>query len=459
MNSPAPNKTMPASTLLHQLHAECGQSIWIDHLSRDWLERGQLEKWVQNGCRGVTSNPTIFEKSLTSEDAYDADLSRILAEKSSATGSATGSAMGSAVGSATDSGTSNVASRASGRVAGGDTLHTSQPADTREADILSADIESAYWDLVVHDVSVAATELRKVFDTSHGLDGHVSVEVSPALANSADETVAAATALRQRFEHPNIYIKVPATPAGVQTIGPLMRQGVNLNLTLIFSLERYRQVALAYIEALESIEGDLNQYTGVASFFISRVDTMVDAQIVAQQGNAAVAQQSNTAQGNSELLACGKTAIAQAKLAYEIFQQTFSGNRWEKLLARGANPQRPLWASTSTKNPDYPETLYVDSLIGANTVNTLPEATARAFMSNASSSTGNNIQSYKIQCHTITQDVPEAHKLWEQLAISGINMSEVSEILEQQGLTAFEASFNKALEALANKADLLVTQA
>lgn len=372
---------------LQTLHADFGQSIWIDHLSRSWLRDGGLKSWIERGCRGITSNPTIFEKCLSSEDAYDADLADLLSEGTS--------------------------------------------------------LEDAYWHLVADDVATAAEQLSSVYAQSNGEDGFVSVEISPHLARDTEATIAAAKDLRSRFAAENIYIKVPGTEEGVKAIGPLITSGINLNITLIFSLERYRQVATAYIEALEDMalsgksagSDALAGVAGVASFFISRIDTEADSRL--------------DALGDAEYrdAECqGKAAIAQAKLAYQAFRELFSGPRWERMAALGARPQRPLWASTSTKNPAYPDTLYVDNLIGPSTVNTLPEATADAY------------DDHGALARTIDADMESAHAFWQLLPDIGIDMLEVADLLEEQGLEAFSTSFENALSALHEKAEALKSE-
>ena len=378
---------------LATLHSDFNQSIWIDHLSRTWLADGSLKAWISRGCRGITSNPTIFEKCLTAEDAYDADLSKLLAE--------------------------------------------------------GVSVENAYWHLVADDVAEAAEQLADVHAKSNGEDGFVSVEVSPQLARDTEATIAAAKDLRSRFAAENIYIKVPATEEGVKAMVPLITGGINLNITLIFSLERYRQVAEAYIEALEELalankssnkspdNSSLAGVAGVASFFVSRVDTEVDSRLNALSNT----EHSNSARSNAEHQ--GKAAIAQAKLAYQIFQELFSGPRWNRLAALGARPQRPLWASTSTKNPVYPDTLYVDNLIGPHTVNTLPETTANAF------------DDHGTPARTIDADLESAQTFWHSLPQTCIDMTDVATQLEDQGLNAFSTSFENALAALESKAKTL----
>ena len=378
---------------LETLHSDFNQSIWIDHLSRTWLADGSLKAWISRGCRGITSNPTIFEKCLTAEDAYDADLSKLLAQ--------------------------------------------------------GVSVEDAYWHLAADDVAEAAEQLADVHAQSNGEDGFVSVEVSPQLARDTEATIAAAKDLRSRFAAENIYIKVPATEEGVKAMVPLITGGINLNITLIFSLERYRQVAEAYIEALEELalankssnkspsSSTLAGVAGVASFFVSRVDTEVDSRLI-DNGNT---KNSNSQHPNSAHQ--GKAAIAQAKLAYQTFQELFSGPRWDRLAAQGARPQRPLWASTSTKNPAYSDTLYVDNLIGPHTVNTLPEPTANAF------------DDHGTPARTIDTDLESTQAFWHSLPQAGIDMTEVAELLEHQGLAAFTTSFENALTALESKAKTL----
>lgn len=370
---------------LSRLHEQFGQSIWIDHLSRGWLEQGCLDQWIRRGCRGVTSNPTIFEKAFAGEKSYDLDLKRL---------------MGGSV---------------------------------------SMSVEQAYWEMVAHDVTLASQKLLPVHQASQGSDGFVSVEVNPALANDTEATISEAIALRQRFDGDNVLIKVPATKAGVAAMGPLISQGINLNITLIFSLERYREVAEAYIAAVEDLaQGDqpaqAAKAVGVASFFVSRVDTEVDARLEKLARDA----------GDKPLPQPGQAAVAQAKLAYEIFVNLFTSPRWQKLTVMGARPQRPLWASTSTKNPAYKDTLYVDSLIGPNTVNTLPESTAEAF------------DDHGRPDNTVTAGIEQCHQLWQDLASCGVDMDDVAKTLERQGLESFAKSFDQALDALKLKSEMLI---
>ena len=356
---------------LVELHEVGRQSPWLDNLKRSWITGGELARWVERGCRGITSNPTIFQKAMTSGDAYDGDLAEL--------------------------------------AAGG------------------AGTEESYWHLVTSDISAALSVLRPLHDASGGTDGYVSVEVAPELAHDAAATVGAARELHARIDAPNLYVKVPATSAGVEALRTLTSEGHSINVTLIFSLPRYEEVIEAYLSGLESRAGDLSDISGVASFFVSRVDTEVDRRLESIGTPAALALR-------------GRIAVVQAKLAYAIFRRCFSGPRWESLAARGARLQRPLWASTSTKNPAYPDTLYVDNLIGPDTVNTLPEATLEAF------------EDHGIVARTIDADLDGAAAALERLTEVGVDLSEVAEVLEAEGVAAFAKSFDELLETLAGRA-------
>lgn len=358
---------------LHDLHAEHGQSPWLDNLRRGWMTTGELQAWIDRGVRGLTSNPSIFAKAMIDTDDYDAELSTL--------------------------------------------IHA------------GTGIEDAYWQLVVGDIGQALTLLRPVHDASGGEDGFVSVEVSPTLAHDEAATIDAARELDRRIDAPNVYIKVPATVEGVAAIETLIGEGRSINVTLIFSLSRYAAVMEAYLSGLEArpADADLSTVSSVASFFISRVDVEVDRRL--------------DSIGSEDALALrGKAAIAQAQLAYDAFGQTFSGARWDALAARGARVQRPLWASTSTKNPSYPYTLYVDTLIGPNTVNTLPDATLVAF------------DDHGVVARTIDADVAGAHAVIEGLLSLGIDLEEVATQLEAEGVTAFAKSFDEVLETLETRA-------
>jgi transaldolase len=294
-------------------------------------------------------------------------------------------------------------------------------------------VEDAYWELVVDDTVAALAVLRPVFDAGDGTDGFVSVEVAAELARDTEATVAAARELHERIAAPNLYVKIPATAEGVPAIQAMIAEGRSTNITLIFSLARYGQVIEAYLAGLESLVergGDPSTVRSVASFFVSRVDTEVDQRLEKV--------------GTPEALALrGEAAIAQAKLAYLMFRERFSGPRWQRLADLGARPQRPLWASTSTKNPAYPDTRYVDQLIGPDTVNTLPEATIAAF------------NDHGTPARTIDTGVAEAAGVMRRLAAAGIDMDDVGLTLEVQGIDAFAESHRKVLTALTAKADQL----
>jgi transaldolase len=291
-------------------------------------------------------------------------------------------------------------------------------------------VTDAYWDLVVDDIVDALGVLRPTFDASSGTDGFVSVEVAPELARDTDATIAAARQLHQRIAQPNLLVKIPATGEGVPAIQAMTAEGRSINVTLIFSLARYAEVIEAYLAGLETLAqrgGDLASVRSVASFFVSRVDTEVDRRLEAVGTSAALALR-------------GKAALAQAKLAYRLFGDRFAGERWERLAARGAQVQRPLWASTSTKNPSYPDTLYVDGLIGPDTVNTLPESTIAAF------------EDHGTLARSIDRGVDDACAVMDKLAEVGVDMDDVGRSLEDQGVAGFHQSFAHVLQALKSKA-------
>jgi transaldolase len=290
-------------------------------------------------------------------------------------------------------------------------------------------IEDAYWRLVLDDAIAAVALLRPTFDASRGIDGFVSVEVAPELARDTEATLAAARALHQRIAQPNLFVKIPATVEGVPAVQTLIAEGRSINITLIFSLTRYGQIIEAYLSGLESRiarGGNPSSVHSVASFFVSRVDTEVDRRL--------------SAIGTDEALSLsGQAARAQAKLAYQLFRERFSGPRWQRLAGFGAHLQRPLWASTSTKNPSDSDTLYVDGLIGPDTVTTLPEATIAAFTDHGT------------LARTIDTDVEAAAALMRRLASVGVDMKDLGLTLENQGIDAFHASYRAVLGALAAK--------
>jgi len=363
-------------TTLHDLFAEQGQSPWLDNLRRDWIQDGTLAGLVDQGIRGITSNPTIFAKAISGQDTYDEQFGSLIATTS---------------------------------------------------------VEDAYWDLVVDDILAALSILRPVFDASGGTDGFVSVEVAPSLAHDTDGTTAAARGLHTRIDRPNVLVKIPATRECVPSIRQMISEGRSINVTLIFSLTRYAEVIEAYLSGLEALAAagtdDLSGVASVASFFISRVDTEVDRRI------------ESAADGAPGLLELrGKAAVAQARLAYALFVERFSGPRWDALAAKGAQVQRPLWASTSTKNPAYPDLAYVDTLIGPDTVNTMPDGTVADFLDHGT------------VARTVDAGIDEARSVIGRLADAGIDMEDVANTLELEGVASFAASFDDLLSSLAAKA-------
>ncbi len=359
---------------LTTLHTVYGQSPWLDNLKRDYLTSGELARLRDAGVRGLTSNPTIFQKAIQGSAAYDDQFRELVRGP-------------------------------------GSTL-------------------DHYWSLVTADILGALDVFAPVHRSSYGEDGYVSVEVAPNLAHDTQGTIEAARVLWKRIDRPNLMVKVPATAAGVPAIRQLISEGININVTLIFGLDRYADVMEAYLGGLEALDGSIARVSSVASFFISRVDVEVDARL--------------TAIGTDEALAmCGKAAVAQGKLAYRLFRQTFSGARWQALAARGARPQRPLWASTGTKNPAYPDTLYVDELIGAETVNTLPEATLQAFADHGTLS------------HAAVRDASSTDCDWAALSRLGVDLDQVADKLEGAGVASFIQSFDELLGALDTRANEL----
>ena len=294
-------------------------------------------------------------------------------------------------------------------------------------------VEDAYWELVIDDITAALGVLRPIYDGASGRDGFVSVEVLPELARDTAGTILAARWLHERIAEPNLFVKIPATAEGIPAIEAMIAEGRSINITLIFSLARYAEVIEAYLAGLETFAGgggDLSAVHSVASFFVSRVDTEVDRRLEAI--------------GTEEALGLrGRAAVAQAKLAYQLFQERFSGERWQRLAAVGGHRQRPLWASTSTKNPAYPDTLYVDGLIGPDTVNTLPEATIAAF------------EDHGTLARAIDTGVEEAMRVMRGLAAVGVDMDDVGLTLEDSGVAGFHESFQTMLAGLAAKATRL----
>lgn len=368
-------------TRLHELYQRGGQSPWIDNLQRDWLTGGHLAEMVESGVRGVTSNPTIFAKAIQGEQDYDEQFRSLLP---------------------------------------------------------GTGVEDAYWELVVKDIEDALGVLAPIYDESGGGDGFVSLEVAPSLANDTAGTVESARHLHQRIDRPNLLVKVPATRAGVEALRHLFAEGRSINVTLIFGIDRYDAVMDAYLSGLEDYAaagGDLSKVHSVASFFVSRVDTEVDRRLEQLAGGR---------NGDPSLLALrGTAAVAQAQTAYQHFLRSFSGPRWEALVAKGAGVQRPLWASTSTKNPDYPDLLYVDTLIGPDTVNTMPEATLNAFTDHGTVD------------RTVDKDPDSARHALDALAEAGVDMADVESTLEEEGVRSFANSFDDLMKSLTEKAGTL----
>ena len=351
-------------TPLTQLSAH-GQSVWIDFLSRPFVRDGDLAALVEQGVRGVTSNPTIFQAAIAKGDAYDDQLREILKTES--------------------------------------------------------DPKEVFLALAFDDIRDACDVLRPVYDDTgeNARDGWVSLEVDPRLANDTDATIAEAKRLHAAVDRPNLFIKIPATPAGLPAIEETIAAGIPVNVTLIFSLDRHREVAEAYIRGVQRYAdsgGDLSAMASVASFFVSRVDSEADKRL-------------DAIGGHDELK--GTLAIANAKLAYQTYKELFSGDAWEALRAKGGSAQRCLWASTSTKNPDYRDVIYVEELIGDDTVNTMPRETAEAFADHGR------------VADTLEQDVDGARRTLEAFAAAGIDYDDVVDTLEREGVEKFAKSFEQ----------------
>jgi transaldolase len=356
---------------LHRL-AEYGQSVWIDFLSRDMLRSGELERRMRDDAVvGVTSNPTIFQKAISAGDAYDEQLREVLEEE--------------------------------------------------------RDPKEIFLRLAIKDVGDALDLLRPVWDEGKGQDGYVSLEVDPNLASDTAGTIEEAQRLHETIDRPNLFVKIPATKAGLPAIEEMIARGRSINVTLIFSLDRYEEVAEAYIRGLERLVeagGDPGTVASVASFFVSRVDTEADRRL-------------DEIGGHDELK--GKLAVANAKLAYQRYKEIFAGDRWEALSSKGATTQRCLWASTSTKNPAYRDVLYVEELIGPKTVNTMPEETIEAF------------QDHGEVAPTLEQGIDEAKRVFEQIEQAGVDYDDVTDTLEREGVEKFADSFAELLEGIRAK--------
>jgi len=368
------------TTNAERVHREFGQSLWYDNLERGLLRSGAFSKLVSAGVRGCTSNPTIFEKAIRSSSEYDTALRRLVSA--------------------------------------------------------GQGVEEIYYDLVVADIQAAADVLRPVYDSSEARDGYISVEVQPRFASDTRATVKEALELVKRIQRPNLMIKVPATEPGLEAIRTLIGQGVSVNVTLIFGVDQYRRVAEAYIAGLEQAAKsglNLSRIASVASFFVSRLDTLIDGELKDR------AKKKTTSASDQPRLAKlqGKAAIANAKRAYVAFGQIFSSERFGAL--RGAQRQRVLWASTGTKDPTYPDTLYVDELIGPDTVNTLPPATLAAF------------QDHGHPQRSVDRDVAAAEQVLDELESLGVSVPAACEKLLQAGVTSFATSLDDLFGLLGEK--------
>jgi transaldolase len=364
-----------AKSRLHEL-SERGQAVWFDTLSRDLVKTGELERMMDDDAvTGVTSNPTIFQKALSSGDAYDDDLKRLLGE-------------------------------------------TDDPTEI-------------FFSLALQDIRDACDVLKPAYDESNGIDGYVSMEVEPGIAYDTGRSFDQARWIATEVERPNLFVKIPATTPGLPAIEECTAKGTSINITLIFSLDRYKAVVEAYLRGLERLVaagGDPARVASVASFFVSRVDTEADKRL--------------DAVGRPELK--GKLAVANAKLAYQHYLEVFASDRWRYLEGKGATKQRCLWASTSTKNPDYRDVLYVEELVGPETVNTMPLETIRAFQDHG-----------EIRGDTVLEGIDEASQLMQQLADAGVDYEDVTDTLEAEGVQKFADSFDEIVESIRAKRSAL----
>jgi transaldolase len=343
---------------------ELGQAPWVDELSREDIKNGGLERMIEDGIVGVTSNPAIFQKAIAGSDLYDEQLQQL----------------------------------------------------ARNED----DPKEMFWGIAQTDIRDACEIFMPVYERTSGADGRVSLEVQPDIAYDSDATIEEAARLHELIDRPNLFVKIPATLQGLVSIEEMISRGKSINVTLIFSLERYREVVRAYIRGIKRLiegGGDPSGVRSVASFFVSRIDSDLK----------------------------GELAIANAKLAYQIYKEVFGGSRWKSLAEKGANRQRLLWASTSTKNPDYPDTIYVDNLVGPETVNTMPKKTIEAVMDHA-----------EIR-PTLEEGVEEAKELLKRLREAGFDYEDVTDTLEQEGIQKFADPFNEMLEEIKNKGRQLVS--
>jgi transaldolase len=357
---------------------EIGQSVWVDSLSRDDIQNGDLQRMMDDGVLGVTSNPTIFQQAIAQSELYDEELQEL----------------------------------------------------AKETD----DPKEIFRRIAVRDIRDACDIFMPVYERTERKDGYVSLEVAPELAHDTEGTVTRAKLLSEMIDRPNLLVKIPATREGMPAIEETIASGVSVNITLIFSLERYRDVARAYIRGLQRLVeggGDPSKVASVASFFVSRVDTETDRRLEEV--------------GLEDLK--GRLAIDNAKIVYQEFKKIFSAPKWESLESRGATRQRPLWASTSTKNPEYKDTIYVDNLIGPDTVNTMPLSTLEATMNHA-----------EVRL-TLEEGVDEARRLFEELREAGVDYDDVTGVLEKEGVQKFADRYNELMEEIEQKSNHLARQA
>lgn len=373
------------SNTIKRLHTEHDQSVWQDDISRDMLQDGLLEKRIsETGIRGVTSNPTIFQKAIAAGHAYDDDIKRLLGE------------------------------------------------DKSPIEIFDA--------LAVKDIQNACDLFRPMYDESNGGDGFVSIEVLPGLARDTNGTMDNARALWRSVDRPNLMVKVPGTVEGAPAVEQLLTEGININITLLFSLKNYERVARAYLSALQKRDAageSIDRLASVASFFVSRVDTAADKKL-----------DEKIASGATELKDLkGKVAVANAQLAYKMFEDIFGSDEFKALEKKGAGVQRPLWASTGTKNPEYSDVLYVETLIGPHTVNTMPIKTIDAFLDHGDVS------------RTVDQNYDAAADVLSRLEAAGISLDEITAQLEDDGIDSFAASYDELLAGVEEKRAALASAA
>lgn len=373
-----------AKTKMQEL-ADFGQSIWLDYINRSLLETGKLKSMITQGLQGMTSNPTIFDKAVSASNDYDTHIAAFKKKGKS----------------------------------------------TFEI----------YDDLTVKDIQEAADLFKSVYEKTHRVDGYVSLEVNPNLAYNVQETIEEAKRLHKKVNRPNVMFKVPSTYEGFSAIEELLALGININITLIFSLEQYKNTARAYIKGVERLlqnDGDASTVYSVASVFVSRVDTLTDKLI-----NEKVVQERDTAKGARLESLKGTAAVANAAILYKNYRDIFSGEQFVRLKEKGANVQRLLWGSTSTKNPAYSDIKYVTELIGKHTINTLPEHTLRAFIDHG------------VVKEALTGDIAEAQKIIADLREWGIDIDDVCRKLIEDGVIAFEKSFDALLNAIEQKSKQL----